>query len=58
MVETLLCFGYWAECPRECSRYTLEDNQKKCLFWRACYDDWFKFGGRLGFFDLLHPEGI
>jgi len=56
MVETSLCFGYWAECPKECSMYAPEDNQTKCFVWRICYKDWFDFGGRLGLFDLLHPD--
>lgn len=58
MVATSLCFGYWAECPQECSMYTPENNQKKCFVWRTCYNGWKEFGGRLGLFDLLHPDGL
>ncbi len=57
-MATSLCFGYWAECPESCSLYTPEKNQKKCFVWKVCYKDWFDSGGRLGLFDLMHPEKL
>ena len=56
MVTTSLCFGWWAECPQECSIYTPEKNQTKCFVWKLCYADWLKSGGKLGLYNLTHPE--
>lgn len=54
MFRIIICFGYWAECPKGATK---EVRSKNCAFASECYNTWFELGGVLGLEGIMkHGE--
>ena len=47
------CFSWYIECPRGSTK---EERMKTCPYVIACFEDWYKSGGRCGGYYDSHRE--